>query len=186
MIQTLRVFDDALTNEEQMEMMGEAQYLIENPDHSVVAQGETWPGMLATKWAPPLVSSRNITAAGFRLYLPENLEKQPTFIHHDQSLGNNTCITLVQGTEQTGVAFFRHKGLGWDRIPSDKPAWWTDQIALKIQSEGQPGNWAAAFELTSLVELLPRRHIIFDSSLFHARWPLAVTAPRLVHVCWFD
>ena len=81
-----------------------------------------------------------------------------------------------------GTAFWRHKATGAHRIdPGD--------IALFEQVKG---DWAdaAKWEQSGLAEMKLGRMVIYESALFHSRWPFAAfgtdyDSGRLVAVAFF-
>ena len=112
---------------------------------------------------------------GYRLNFDGELPNAA--IHSDMGWGTHAAVLYLSGT-----AFWQHKATGATRIdPGD--------VALFAAIEG---DWDAAdrWEQTGLAEMKLGRMVIYESAMFHSRWPFAAfgtdyESGRLVAVAFF-
>lgn len=109
----------------------------------------------------------------WRRYLAD--EESETFIHNDIEIGHHSAILFLNSPEQCkgGVAFWRHKLYGWHRQPTaqelevrgleDTKEFW--------QSLYQDGFHEKKWEMVEYVPMAFNRLVLFDSNLFHSRYP---------------
>lgn len=103
-------------------------------------------------------------------------------IHSDLGWGTHALVLYLQDGEG-GTAFWQHKATGAERIdPGDH------ELLDRVR-----GDWDRqdAWEQTGLVEMAFNRAAVYESALFHSRWPFAAfgTGPddgRLIAVAFFD
>ena len=116
---------------------------------------------------------------GYRLNF--NGETPNHAIHSDMGWGTHAAVVYLSEGEG-GTAFWRHKVTGAERIgPGDVDLY--DQIKDDWNDESK-------WEMTRLVEMKPGRGLVYESALFHSRYPFAAfgTGPddgRLVAVAFF-
>ncbi len=116
---------------------------------------------------------------GYRLNF--NGETPNAAIHSDVGWGTHAAVVYLSEGEG-GTAFWRHKATGAERIdPGD--------TALFEQVRG---DWddAERWEQTALAEMKVGRGVIYESALFHSRWPFAASGDspetgRLIAVAFF-
>lgn len=107
------------------------------------------------------------------------------YIHADGPAATHACVVYLTKPDCfTGTAFWRHKATGLDRQPLPCPP---ELFAELDKDTGSEEGW----ELTGLVAAQPNRAVIFDSSLFHCRYPKVLPiegqqTPRLVNTVFFD
>ncbi|GAB2493147.1 hypothetical protein GCM10027084_02290 [Pseudoxanthomonas sangjuensis] len=102
-------------------------------------------------------------------------------IHSDMGWGTHAAVVyLSEGTG--GTAFWRHRATGANRIdPGD-----TALFELVKDDWNDAGRW----ERIGLVEMKLGRGLIYESALFHSRWPFAAfgdnpESGRLIAVAFF-
>jgi len=96
--------------------------------------------------------------------------------------GTHAAVLYLSDGEG-GTAFWRHKATGASRIdPGDLELF-----------EQVKGDWddASRWEQSALCEMKLGRMVIYESALFHSRWPFAASGHdnetgRLVAVCFFN
>lgn len=89
------------------------------------------------------------------------------WIHADTICADHACVWYLTPPElcRGGTAFWRHKALGWDRLPPGR----IDQAtADRINADGQTD---AAWNREAVAEMAWNRAAIYPTSLFHSRWP---------------
>lgn len=103
-------------------------------------------------------------------------------IHSDMGWGTHAAVLYLSEGEG-GTAFWRHKASGAHRIdPGDVDLF--DQVR---------GDWddAGRWDQVALVEIKLGRMVIYESALFHSRWPFAAfgtdnESGRLVAIAFFS
>ncbi len=116
---------------------------------------------------------------GYRLNF--NGELPNAAIHSDMGWGTHAAVLYLSDGEG-GTAFWRHKATGASRIdPGD--------FALLGKIEG---DWddATKWEQTGLCEIKMGRLVIYESAMFHSRWPFEAfgrdyESGRLIAVAFF-
>lgn len=102
-------------------------------------------------------------------------------IHSDMGWGTHAAVLYLSEGEG-GTAFWRHRATGAHRMePGDMDLF-----------EAVRHDWddASRWDMTGIAEMQMGRVVIYDSSLFHSRWPFAAfgtnaESGRLVGVCFF-
>lgn len=122
---------------------------------------------------------------GFRLNFLGELPNAA--VHSDLGWGTHALVLYLcdapPGVDPGGTAFWRHKATGACRIdPGDV------ELLEKVR-----GDWndAGAWDMQQLVRLQMNRAAIYESALFHSRWPFPAfgSGPedgRLVAVAFFS
>lgn len=116
---------------------------------------------------------------GYRLNF--NGELPNAAIHSDMGWGTHAAVLYLSEGEG-GTAFWRHKATGAHRIdPGDMSLF-----------EHVKGDWddSDQWEQIGLAEMKLGRMVIYESALFHSRWPFAAfgtdyDSGRLVAVAFF-
>lgn len=102
-------------------------------------------------------------------------------IHSDMGWGTHAAVVYLSDG-QGGTAFWRHKATGAHRIdPGD--------VDL-FEHVRHDWNDADRWEQTGLAEMKMGRGVIYESALFHSRWPFAAFGDspetgRLIAVAFF-
>lgn len=154
------------------------KFALEQNYETVVSEGVEFPGIakfeaLKGDWAllhEKATGKYQIPAgprtSSFRLYMKG--QKQNTFIHWDQGMGRYSGILYLNPVSQGGTAF------------------WTPR------KDGADPSSALDWDMNCWVEAKWNRLLLFDSSLWHSRWPLEVsegTTPetgRLIQLFFFS
>lgn len=117
---------------------------------------------------------------GYRLNFNEELPNAA--IHSDMGWGTHAAVLYLSEGEG-GTAFWRHKQTGAARI---------DQGDLAL-FEAVRYDWddASKWDQIALAEMKVGRCVIYESALFHSRWPFAAfgvdhESGRLVAVAFFS
>lgn len=117
---------------------------------------------------------------GYRLNYAGELPN--TAIHSDLGWGTYAAVVyLCDGPG--GTAFWRHKGTGAERINHGD-----GELLAQVQGDwDQPDRW----EMTGLAEMKLGRGVIYESALFHSRWPFEAFGDspetgRLIAVAFFN
>lgn len=116
---------------------------------------------------------------GYRLNYGGEVPNQA--IHSDLGWGTHALVLYLCDGEG-GTAFWRHLKTGADRIDQGD--------TLLFQSIGQDWDDPEAWELKSCVEMRFNRALIYESALFHSRFPFAAFGDgpedgRLIAVAFF-
>lgn len=121
----------------------------------------------------------NMLGMGYRLNF--NGELPNAAIHSDMGWGTHALVLYLSEGEG-GTAFWRHKATGAHRIEAG-------DVALY---EAVKDDWddASKWEQYGLCEMKLDRAVIYESALFHSRWPFAAfgndeASGRLVAVAFF-
>ncbi|MFC4728801.1 DUF6445 family protein [Coralloluteibacterium thermophilus] len=117
---------------------------------------------------------------GFRLNFGGELPNAA--IHSDVGWGTHALV-LYLSEGSGGTAFWRHKATGAHRIDPG-------QFELLEQVRGDWDN-ADAWDQVALAEMRFNRAVIYESALFHSRWPFAAFGSghddgRLIAVAFFN
>lgn len=102
-------------------------------------------------------------------------------IHSDLGWGTHAAVVYLSEGEG-GTAFWRHKATGANRIdPGDKALF--DQVRHDWSNSD-------AWQQTGLAEMKLGRGVIYESALFHSRWPFPAfgedaESGRLIAVSFF-
>lgn len=107
------------------------------------------------------------------------------YIHADSygaSMGFVLCLSAPAC--QTGTAFWTHKETNLHKLPVPTPPDLFEYLDKEIKD-------VSKWEMTSMVEAKENRALIFESSLFHSRWPEVLPIeegekPRIVCTVFFD
>lgn len=118
--------------------------------------------------------------SGYRLNY--NGELPNAAIHSDLGWGEYALV-LYLSEGPGGTAFWRHKATGAERLPPD-------DIKLLMEVEKDWNN-VEAWEQVSCIEMKFGRAAIYDSTLFHSRWPFEAFGDspetgRLIIVAFFN
>lgn len=104
-----------------------------------------------------------------------------TAIHSDLGWGTHAAVVyLSEGPG--GTAFWRHRATGAERIDAGD----ADLLAQVQGDWDNPDRW----DMTGLAEMKLGRGVIYESALFHSRWPFAAFGDspetgRLIAVAFF-
>lgn len=102
-------------------------------------------------------------------------ETHSTWIHCDVEIGHHSAVLFLNEPANCrgGLAFWRHKTYGWHRQPTA-----AELVAMGIrdtkefwQGIHQDGLDPFKWEMVEYVPMEFNRLVIFDSSLFHSRYP---------------
>jgi len=121
----------------------------------------------------------NMLGMGYRLNFNDELPNAA--IHSDMGWGTHAAVLYLSEGEG-GTAFWKHKETQADRIePGDM------DLFHKIE-----GDWNSVdkWEQVALAKMKLGRLLIYDSSLFHSRWPFEAfgtdfESGRLIAVAFF-
>lgn len=128
----------------------------------------------------------------FRLNLAG--EKPHSWIHSDDICAQYASVLYMNlpGTEQGGTAFWKHQGIGIDKMPTEaeilncgfQPKWFCDMM----QKEW---NDLTYWQQSGFVGMKWNRLLVYPTSMFHSRYPFEPfgTTPqdgRMIWVCFFD
>lgn len=110
-----------------------------------------------------------------------------SYIHCDSVCSRFACVWYLTPADlcRGGTGFWRHKELGWDRLPAEGVG---PQMAEKLNQDGNIENrWA----LEALAKMWWNRAVIYPSALFHSRYPRQAFGSdasdgRLIWCCFFD
>ncbi|XTQ92555.1 DUF6445 family protein [Xanthomonas sacchari] len=102
-------------------------------------------------------------------------------IHSDMGWGTHAAVLYLSEGEG-GTAFWRHKETGAERIEQGDMA-----LFEQVRNDWDDAN---RWEQTALAEMRMGRCVIYESALFHSRWPFAAfgtdhESGRLVAVAFF-
>lgn len=100
------------------------------------------------------------------------------YIHADNYGSRRAMVLFFNEPDcETGTAFWRHKELGFDRLPDDC----SEELFVRLDKDiRNPDLW----EMIDYVPAVKNRAVFFDGMLFHSRYPehLPITedmTPRL-------
>ena len=122
-----------------------------------------------------------VEVLGMAYRLNFNGEHPNAAIHSDIGWGTHACVLyLSEGVG--GTAFWRHKETGATRIRVGD-----EDLLRAVESDW---NNEDAWEMLGLVEMKMGRAVMYESEVFHSRWPFGAfgTGPddgRLIAVCFF-
>lgn len=117
-----------------------------------------------------------------------------SWVHSDEGCASHAAILYLNTPDQCqgGTAFWRHRGMGLDEMPSDaeltsgqwKPDWFKPMMNAEWKKK-------KAWEMVGLAGMKFGRLITYRSTLFHSRWPFEAFGDspetgRLAWVCFFD
>lgn len=176
------IVDDAIPNAEQVRQLGLKASYVDWPGYD----GEVYkrvclvpvPGLQEAieKEMGPV----DMLGMGYRLNF--NGELPNAAIHSDMGWGTHAAVLYLSEGEG-GTAFWKHKASGADRIEQGDMA-----LFEKVKDDW---NDADKWEQVALAEMKLGRLLIYDSSLFHSRWPFEAfgtdyESGRLVAVAFFS
>jgi hypothetical protein len=120
-------------------------------------------------------------------------DKPSTYIHADTICAEYATVYYLSPTGMGGTAFWTHKELGWDRLPTASEL--KEIVAEKglgylarLEEDGMhQDRWA----LNSVVGMKYNRFICYPTKMFHSRYPKDCWGRtkedgRLIWVCMFD
>lgn len=103
----------------------------------------------------------------FRLNLAD--DQPTTYIHADTGVGASHAALIYLSDPQDcrgGTAFWRHRSLGWDRLPAGFVP--NETSAKNLNTDGDDeGKW----QMDSLVGMKFNRMAIYPTAMFHSRYP---------------
>lgn len=110
---------------------------------------------------------------GYRRYLED--EENETYIHADADIATYTAVCFLNEPTQCkgGTAFWRYRPFNWDHVPSPETLVRqglrdSSELWGKILRDGfDEFHW----EMWNYVPMAWNRLLIFDSRLFHSRYP---------------
>lgn len=128
----------------------------------------------------------------FRRYMKDEVKE--TFIHPDAEIGQITALLYLNEPKQCfgGTAFWKHKLYKWHMQPfiheleplglKDEPKLWKSIL--------EDGFDESKWKMVDYIPMLYNRLIVFDSRLFHSRYPKTsfgstIDNARLVKVFFF-
>lgn len=110
-----------------------------------------------------------------------------SYIHCDSVCSRFACVWYLTPADlcRGGTAFWRHKELGWDRLPAEGV---DAEMAEKLNRDG---NIEECWKLEALAKMWWNRAVIYPSALFHSRYPRQAFGSdasdgRLIWCCFFD
>lgn len=121
-----------------------------------------------------------IHAMGYRLNFAGELPNAA--VHSDLGWGSHALVLYLNREGEGGTAFWRHRATGAHRIdPGDEALF--DQVR-------NDWNTPDAWELRELAQMQFNRAVLYESALFHSRYPFAAfgNGPddgRLIAVAFF-
>lgn len=163
-------------------------------DHALAAEYVDWPGYdgevykrVSLTEVPGLlerleaeVGPVDMLGMGYRLNYGGELPNQA--IHTDLGWGTHALVVYLSEGD-SGTGFWRHKATGTHRIdPGDQ------ELFERLKGEWEnPDAW----ELTAYVPMKMGRAVIYESALFHSRYPFAAfgndpESGRLIAVAFFS
>jgi hypothetical protein len=107
------------------------------------------------------------------------------YIHADNAVCKYALVWYLNEPPcKTGTKFWKHKATGADHMPWPVPQDLWDAVDTDTKDESK-------WEETGYVEAKANRALLFDSQLFHSRWPKDLPMeeddePRLVFVGFFN
>lgn len=125
---------------------------------------------------------RKVDMLGMAYRLNYNEEEPNAAIHSDLGWGTHALVMYLSDGPG-GTAFWRHKKTGCTRIdPGDE--WLFEQVCSEWN---EPDRW----EQHRLVEMKMNRAVIYESALFHSRYPFKAFGDspetgRLIVVAFFN
>jgi Family of unknown function (DUF6445) len=193
----LTIFDDLLAPARAMEIrnqvLAEGFKTLKGPD------GFDYTGTNLTKFPeiPTAIAGalgRNIAVSleCFRFHLAG--DKPHSYVHSDETVASHAAVYYLNPPHQCqgGTAFWEHKGMGLEEMPSDseleRGQWKPDWFKPMMEAEWKKKK---AWKQKSLAAMKFNRFIIYRTALFHSRWPIEAFGDspengRLVWVCFFD
>lgn len=128
----------------------------------------------------------------FRLNLAG--EKPHSWIHSDDICAQYASVLYMNLPKQCqgGTAFWRHKGIGVDSMPTEEDVqscgFDTKWFCNMMQKEWNDLTW---WEQSGFVGMKSNRLLVYPTSMFHSRYPFEPfgSTPedgRLIWVCFFD
>lgn len=117
-------------------------------------------------------------------------DDEPSRIHSDRMFADYTCIVyLSQEAEDSGTAFYRHRGTGAIEQPPLSQLQ-NDPDFAKKKAEMDAGD-PAVWEQVHFVSGVWNRAVIFSAPLYHARLPKygkgdTYENKRMIWVCHFN
>lgn len=136
------------------------------------------PGMVAK--LQEIVGPLTLLGTAYRLNYEGEIPNQS--IHSDIGWGTHAAVAYLQEGE-SGTAFWKHKRTGAVSIqPGDTEL---------FQEIGDDWEDPEAWELRHVVEMKFNRGLVYDSTLFHSRWPFEAFGSsskdgRLIAVAFFS
>ena len=121
-------------------------------------------------------------------------EMPHSYVHSDEICADWAGLLYLNTDEQAkgGTAFWKHKYMGWDRLPTD------EEIAGMGVSQEEFGeqltaDWKdkALWEMSGFIGMKFNRFIVYPTKMFHSRYPHEGFGKekedgRLVWVCFFN
>lgn len=110
-------------------------------------------------------------------------------VHSDQICAEYACVLYLNTPAQCqgGTAFWKHKKLGWESLPTEKTLR-AHGKSPKREFAKIDADWSnpEAWEQTLLAEMKFNRLIAYPSRRFHSRWPHTAfgTSPDDVRLIW--
>lgn len=117
---------------------------------------------------------------GYRLNF--NGEMPNTAIHSDLGWGTHAAVLYLSDGPGGGTALWRHRATGVERIDMGD-----EELLQQIKGDwSKPDRW----EQTALAPMRLGRLVIYESALFHSRWPFeafgdGAATGRLIAVAFF-
>lgn len=179
----VRVFDEFVPDAATLRAAGLAADFIDYPGHDGEIYKRVRPGEIpGVRQAIEQAMGRPVDMLGMAYRLNFNGEKPNASIHSDMGWGTHALVLFLSEGEG-GTAFWRHKKTGAARIdPGDFELF-----------ELVRNDWdnEAAWDLEQLVPMKLGRALIYESALFHSRFPFEAfgTGPddgRLIVVAFFS
>lgn len=110
----------------------------------------------------------------YRRYLPEDESK--TFIHNDSLISAITGVVFLTEPQKCsgGLAFWRHRMLGWDSQPlkSDLQMWDMPDENPYWDAVYKDGFHEGRWIMEDYVPMSFNRIVLFTGSRFHSRYPI--------------
>lgn len=99
-------------------------------------------------------------------------EKATSWIHADIGMGNYAIVWYLNEQDEGGTAFWRHRALGWDRLPDPpelaRSSYSLEQVADLLRGDS---NDEQAWDHLVTVPARFNRMIVYPTACFHSRMP---------------
>jgi hypothetical protein len=176
-------------------------------DFSVAPEymGHRYPGIIPLEHDDPLRSEMvekisglhgrevNVSLAFLRLSLQD--EDTPVWIHPDSCVDEWAGVLYLSRADfcSGGTAFWRHRGLGWESLPSTEKARESGVVMDQsfVDRLNSDGNDIDKWTITGLLPMAYNRFITYPSKLFHSRYPRQSFGDcfdngRLIAACFYS
>lgn len=121
-------------------------------------------------------------------------EMPHSYVHSDEICADWAGLLYLNTDEQSrgGTAFWKHKYMGWDRLPTDEEVTGMG-VSQEEFGEQLTADWKdkALWEMAGFIGMKFNRFIVYPTKMFHSRYPHEGFGKekedgRLVWVCFFN